>query len=202
MGDAQLVFGGDLAWGPLPVATVDRIRSLDALCIRGNADRELGDEWLEDQLGPERRSWLRDLPEQVQLEVEGLGRVLFCHGSPRRDDEMIFVTRSAEDLRAMLDGVDADVVVCGHTHMQFDRRVDTWRVVNAGSVGLGYGAGPGAFWLELGPGVRHRRTAYDPAPLRASEWPRAPEVLSWIESPPEQQDVLAELERRLATLDA
>src|ERR687896_626590 len=64
-GDAQLIFGGDVAWGPLPVETVDRIRSLDALALRGNADRDLGDEWLEKQLGAERLDWLTALPEQI-----------------------------------------------------------------------------------------------------------------------------------------
>jgi hypothetical protein len=44
--------------------------------------------------------------------------------------------------------------------MQFDRLVDGRRVVNAGSVGMPYGA-PGAHWLSLGPGVEHRRTTYD-----------------------------------------
>jgi hypothetical protein len=59
--------------------------------------------------------------------------------------------------------------------MQFDRQVDRWRVVNAGSVGLAYGA-PGAHWVLLGPGVEHRRTPYDNLSfadrVAASEWPK------------------------------
>jgi predicted phosphodiesterase len=169
-GDALLVFGGDMAAGPLPAETLDRIMELDALVIRGNADRELLsdplpsggliDEWVGAQLEDRHREFIASLPEQVEVEVEGLGRVLFCHGSPRSDEEMILTTTPDEWLREMLDGVEADVVVCGHTHMQFDRRVDRWRVVNAGSVGLAYGA-PGAHWLLLGPDVEHRRTPYD-----------------------------------------
>jgi hypothetical protein len=92
--------------------------------------------------------------------VEGVGHVLFCHGSPRSDEELILRTTPDEWLREMLADVEADLVVCGHTHMQFDRRVDRWRVLNAGSVGLAYGA-PGAHWLALGPDVEHRRTPYD-----------------------------------------
>jgi hypothetical protein len=57
-------------------------------------------------------------------------------------------------------GVDADLVVCGHTHMQFDRMVDRLRVINAGSVGMTYGE-PGACWAMLGPGVSLRRLDYD-----------------------------------------
>jgi predicted phosphodiesterase len=194
---AQLLFGGDVAWGPMPVETVDRIRSLDALALRGNADRDLGDEWIEGQLGPERLRWLTTLPEHVQLEVEGLGRVLFCHGSPRSDEEMLLRTTPEKRVVEILEGVEADVIVCGHTHMQFDRFVGDKRVVNAGSVGLPYGA-TGAHWVELGPDVNHRRSPYDPAPLRSSKWPRAAEVVSVIESPPSEQEALAEFEALVA----
>jgi predicted phosphodiesterase len=197
VGEAQLVFGGDVAWGPMPVETVDRIRSLDALALRGNADRDLGDPWLEERLGSERLEWLRTRPEQLELEVEGLGRVLFCHGSPRSDEEMLLRTASDERLTETLAGVEADIVVCGHTHMQFEREVGGKRVVNAGSVGLPYGA-TGAHWVELGPDIRHRRTTYDLTPLRASEWPRAAEIISVIEAPPTEEEAIAEFEQLIA----
>jgi predicted phosphodiesterase len=183
-GNAQLVFGGDLAAGPVPAETLDRIMELDALVIRGNADRELLgestqgllDEWVRAQLVERHREYIARLPETVELDVDGLGRVLFCHGSPRSDEEMILRTTPDEWLREMLSGVEADVVVCGHTHMQFDRVVDGVRVVNAGSVGLAYGA-PGAHWLALGPDVGHRQTAYDNDAfanrVAASDWPKA-----------------------------
>jgi predicted phosphodiesterase len=169
-GDATLVFGGDLAAGPVPAQTLDRIMELDALVIRGNADRELlsdeipsgglGGEWVVSQLEDRHREFIAGLPETVEVDVAGVGRVFFCHGSPRSDEEMILRTTSDERLRDMLRDVKADVVVCGHTHMQFDRVVDGIRVVNAGSVGLAYG-GPGAHWLALGPDVEHRRTDSD-----------------------------------------
>jgi predicted phosphodiesterase len=161
-----------MAAGPLPAETLDRIMGLDALAIRGNADRELLsdplpeggmiDEWVGAQLEERHREFISGLPETIEVEVDGVGRVLFCHGSPRSDEEMILKTTPDDWLREMLDGVEADVVVCGHTHMQFDRHVDRWRVVNAGSVGLAYG-GPGAHWLALGPEVEHRQTMYDAA---------------------------------------
>jgi predicted phosphodiesterase len=184
-GGATLVFGGDMAAGPLPAETLDRIIELDALMLRGNADRELLhdpqsggliDEWVIGQLDDRHRDLIAGLPEHVELDVEGLGRVLFCHGSPRSDEEIILKTTPDTWLREMLDGVEADVVVCGHTHMQFDRRVDRWRVVNAGSVGMPYGA-PGAHWALLGPGMEHRRTHYDADAfadrVRASDWSEA-----------------------------
>ena len=89
---------------------------------------------------------------------------------------MILRTTPDEWLRDMLTAVEADVVVCGHTHMQFERVVNGIRVVNAGSVGLAYG-GPGAHWAGLGPGIEHQRTPYDNEAfadrVAASDWPLA-----------------------------
>ena len=183
-GDAQLVLGGDLAAGPVPAETLDRIMELDALVIRGNADRELLgdetagllDEWVRGQLEDRHHDYIAGLPETVELDVEVVGRVLFCHGSPRSDEEPILETTPDQWLHEMVAGIEAQVVVCGHTHIQFDRVVEGIRVVNAGSVGLPYGA-PGAHWLALGPGVEHRRTAYDNESfadrVAASDWPKA-----------------------------
>jgi diadenosine tetraphosphatase ApaH/serine/threonine PP2A family protein phosphatase len=201
-GDATIVFGGDLAAGPFPVETLDRIMELDALVIRGNADRALledpgeglADHWVAERLDDRHLEFLAALPETVELEVDGVGRVLFCHGSPRSDEEMILETTPDEWLRDMLQGVAAEVVVCGHTHMQFDRRADGRRVVNAGSVGLAYGA-PGAHWLALGPAVEHRRTAYDNDAfadrVAASDWPKAERFAEEnIRNHPSREDVL------------
>jgi predicted phosphodiesterase len=206
-GDARLVFGGDMAAGPLPAETLDRITGLDALCIRGNADRELlsgpsgglADEWVVGQLEDRHRDFIAGLPEQVELEVEGVGRVLFCHGSPRSDEEMILKTTPDEWLREMLADVEADLVVCGHTHMQFDRSVDGRRVVNAGSVGLPYGA-PGAHWLRLGPDVEHVRTPYDSDSfadrVKTLEWPLAERFAEEnIRSVPSEEETLEFFER-------
>jgi predicted phosphodiesterase len=201
-GDTQLVFGGDLAAGPLPAETLDRIMALDALVLRGNADRELLsgpsggliDEWVVAQLSDRHREFIAALPEQIELDVEGVGHVLFCHGSPRSDEEMILKTTPDEWLRDMLAGVEADLVVCGHTHMQFDRLIDGWHVVNAGSVGLAYGV-PGAHWLALGPGIEHRRTPYDADAfadhVSTLEWPIAERFAEEnIRTVPSEQEAL------------
>jgi predicted phosphodiesterase len=204
-GDAQLVFGGDMAAGPFPVEALDRIMDLDAIWIRGNADRELLSdeipegglisEWVVDQLEDRHRAFIAELPDTAQLDVEGIGRVLFCHGSPRSDEEMILRTTPEEWLRDMLTAVEADVVVCGHTHMQFERVVNGIRVVNAGSVGLAYG-GPGAHWLALGPGIEHHRTPYDNEAfadhVAASDWPLAERFAEEnVRNHPSEEEVLA-----------
>ena len=102
--------------------------------------------------------------------------MLFCHATPRDEDEIFTKNTPEAVLLPIFDGLGASVVVCGHTHMQFDRRVGSTRVVNAGSVGMPYGE-PGAYWLLLGDGVELRRTKYDldaaAARLRLSASPGA-----------------------------
>jgi diadenosine tetraphosphatase ApaH/serine/threonine PP2A family protein phosphatase len=109
------------------------------------------------------------------------GGTLFCHGSPRSDEEIIAAVTPAERLAPMLEAVSEEVVVCGHTHHQFDRRVGETRVVNAGSVGRPYEDEPAAYWLWLGPDAELRRTDYDIAEaverLRASGLPEVDELV-------------------------
>lgn len=193
-----ILVGGDVASGPLPRATLDRLMSLGdrARFVMGNADRELVSAfdgvpfpqtlpehvqlittWAAQQLERRHRDFLASFVPQVVLNVDGLGNVLFCHGSPRSDEEMLTAATPDERLRAALAGVKQPLVVCGHTHMQFDRQSGEVRVVNAGSVGMPYAEEPGAYWLWLGPAVSLRRTAYDleraAQVIRASGYPQA-----------------------------
>lgn len=175
-----VVVTGDHAAGPQPVQVLDRLLALGTrvLLVRGNADRAIVDlarhpdrpgsfgvdRWAADQLRPEQVTLLAGLPHPVTVEVDGFGPVLFCHGTPRDDDEVVLVdTRPARWSEAFAD-VPAEVrtVLCGHTHMPFTRLVDRRLVVNAGSVGMPYGHA-GASWalLDAG-GVALRRTAFDP----------------------------------------
>src|SRR5215472_9573153 len=192
-----ILVGGDIVPGPMPRAALERLLALGEKIryIRGNCEREvvaafdglpprpgMSEEvsqrmrWTARQLERSQRDFLAQLPEQASFSVDGLGEVLFCHGSPRSDEEIFTVATPEERLRPMLSGVRQDVVVCGHTHMQFDRTVDGTRIVNAGSVGMPYGD-TGAYWLLLGPEIMLRRTLYDledaAAQIRASGYPQA-----------------------------
>jgi putative phosphoesterase len=170
-----VVFGGDLCWGPLPWETLELCLSLEnARFVRGNADRSVAaggedgvDEsvlavtrWAHEQLDDHHREFLAAQSDSVRVQVDEVGSVLFCHGSPRSDEETITTATPEDRLEEMLRDVAASTVVCGHTHAQFERNVGAWRIVNAGSVGLPFGA-PGAYWALLGPGVELRRTTYD-----------------------------------------
>ncbi|MBE1496866.1 putative phosphoesterase [Amycolatopsis lexingtonensis] len=167
----RIVLLGDALAGPMPVETLSRLRSLGsrAVWVRGNADRELaasargaGDfvpdpifPWAAKQLRPDHLPFLDALPLTVTL-----GEVLFCHATPRDDSEIVLVDSPLERWAEVLDGVTAETVVCGHTHMPFVRLADRRLIVNPGSVGMPYGA-RGAHWALLGDGVELRRTEYD-----------------------------------------
>ena len=175
--DATIVVGGDIVGGPWPGEALERLRSLGqrALWVRGNADREAAADvqvgmseearrslaWTAEQLTAEQKEFLAGLPETQVVDVDGLGTALFCHGTPRSDEEIVTAVTSDERLRAILDGVEQRTVVGGHVHHQFDRTVDGTRFVNAGSVGMPYEGRPGAYWALLGPDVELRRTEYD-----------------------------------------
>jgi predicted phosphodiesterase len=196
--DADIVVGGDIASGLFPAQTLERLRALGARVrwLRGNADRELtpGEEgaptdavldWVRRQLVSEQIGFLHGLPASVTLDVDGVGRVLFVHATPRNDVD-IFTDRTPEqNVAPCFSGVEADLVVCGHTHVQFEREIAGLRVVNAGSVGMAYEDAPGAYWLLLGPGVEFRRTAFEPRESAyPAEWPSGTreEAVSYFET--------------------
>jgi putative phosphoesterase len=163
-----IVSGGDVAWGPLPGETLHRIEEAATHFVRGNADRHVAEEeerseptrWCAERLTQDERDRLDAWPGSVELDVDGIGRVLFCHASPY-DDEAGFTEATSEEVAApLLAGVEADLVLCGHTHAQFDLRFGGVRVVNAGSVGMPAEGRRGAFWALLGPEVELRRTDY------------------------------------------
>jgi hypothetical protein len=137
-------------------------------------------------------------PLTDRLRVDGIGDVVFCHATPKNDVDIFIATTPEEKLRPMIDPLRADALVCGHTHMQFDRRVGNTRVINAGSVGMPFQPA-GAYWLVLGPGVELRRTEFDYADaarrVRATSYPLAEDFAAKIASPPEQPAMMAAFEK-------
>jgi predicted phosphodiesterase len=169
-----ILCGGDLLLGPQPSECLELMKERDATFIRGNCDRNVasgaGEEglwldrvkWTASRLSDEQLAFVRTWLESVSIEVDGLGPTLFCHGSPRSDEEIITAITPPKRLDPILDGVRERVAVCGHTHVQFDRQIGDRRLVNAGSVGLPYEGEAGiACWALLGPDVERRRARYD-----------------------------------------
>lgn len=210
----RILIGGDVALGPMPRETLARVRALGdrVTVIRGNCDRLVAErnadpvqrlprsirdvlDWTARQLNGDDREFLGALPLTATMNIDGVGEVLFCHATPRSDEELFTVQTSDERLVPMFDGVTAPVVVCGHTHMQFDRRVRGRRIINAGSVGMPYGS-PGAHWLRLGPDIRMERTGYDFAAaadaVRSTDYPQAESFAArHVLSPPSEAEMLA-----------
>jgi putative phosphoesterase len=177
-----IVIGGDVAPGPMMGETVERLRGLGERTrfVMGNGDRETVEAfdagrrpedvdgsvaqftaWAAARLDRAQRDFLASFEPIVRLEADGVGRVLFCHGSPRSDTEVITAVTPPERLAAMLSDVAEELVVCGHTHHQFTLEAAGRRVMNAGAVGMPYQGAAAAFWLLLGPEADLRRTDYD-----------------------------------------
>ncbi|PYX13000.1 MAG: phosphoesterase [Acidobacteria bacterium] len=192
----QVVVGGDVLPGPMPNETMACLLNLDVPMqfIQGNGDRVVlaqmrgtessevpeqfreGVRWVAGQLHPEHERLLAGWPKTCRVEIRGLGEALFCHATPRNDTEMFTRLTREDRLLPVFEGLNVPVVVCGHTHMQFDRMIGRTRVLNAGSVGMPYGE-PGAYWLLLGPDIQLRHTPYDLAKaagrIRDTKYPQA-----------------------------
>lgn len=174
-----IVIGGDVVVGPMSKEVLDLLEkiAIPVYFIKGDCEEAVlaqmaGDDlkklpaqalisiqWTEKQLLPKQKQWMKDWPEVLQLTIVGIGKVLLCHATPRSREEIFTSQTSVKKLQPIFEHLDIDLIVCGHTHMQFDRMVGKTRVINAGSVGMPFGE-PGAYWLLLGPVVEFRKTNY------------------------------------------
>jgi putative phosphoesterase len=173
-GAERFVLGGDYAlFGAFPGETVERLRGLDAAWIRGNTDRWLTDDadapdtdFLErslahcrESLGAAGCSELASLPVTFELD-----NALVCHASPLSDlDTFLPDPEAAEEERRMLAGAPQDVIVFGHSHLQFKRELEDRLLVNPGSVGLPFDGDQRAAYAlwRGGRGFELRRVEYD-----------------------------------------
>jgi putative phosphoesterase len=210
----RIVVGGDVVPGPMSHEALELLLALDipAQFIYGNCETAVLAElagkdpgvppqvretirWTAQNIGSEPARVFAGWPMTLRLEIPPIGDVLFCHATPRNENE-IFSRSTPEDrllpVFAALDGVT--LVVCGHTHMQFDRMVGKIRVVNAGSVGMPFGP-PGADWLLLGRAIELRHTSYDlekaAARIRATNYPQAEDfAANYVLNPPAAEKML------------
>jgi putative phosphoesterase len=172
---------GDLTWGSQPDETIALMRALGdrVLFVRGNGERavlqitagsrEAGtprEQWVPARHSAESVAFVRTIPFSIVIDIAGLGPVRFCHGSPRADNEIVTPGTPAERFAELSANIDEQLLVTGHTHIQFDRPVAGRRSVNPGSLGIPYHLGePGtAYWAMLGPDVELRQTRYDVTP--------------------------------------
>jgi putative phosphoesterase len=210
----QVVVGGDVVPGPMPRETLIRLFdfNLPIQFIVGNGEVAVlaemngqdsgvpvqyrdGIRWSASQLHPSDRELLAAWPSTLRMNISGIGKVLFCHATPQNPNEVFTRLTPEDELVSIFAETDADVIVCGHTHMQFDRTIGGHRVVNAGSVGMPFGD-PGAYWLLLGPKVEFHRTTYDlemaASRIRQTHYPEAEEFAAHnVLLPPSEEKMLA-----------
>jgi putative phosphoesterase len=219
----QVIVGGDVFPGPMPRETLACLLDLEipVQFIQGNGDRVVLaqmagrdiDEvpephrepvrWVAQQLHPDYERLLASWPATLRVDIGGLGEVLFCHATPRSDTEIFTRLTPEAPLLPIFEEPNVPVVICGHTHMQFDRRIGRIRVVNAGSVGMPFGE-PGADWLLLGPDLQLRHTPYDLSKaaerIRGTDYPQAQEFAThYVLQPPSEKamiEVFARVELR------
>jgi putative phosphoesterase len=190
-----IVLGGDVLIGPLPYEAIELGRSAGAIFVRGNCDRQ-PEEWERRHVDAETLEWLAELPLTVARDG-----VLYCHAAPADDMQIVTEATPDEVIEEAYAGVEEAVVVLGHTHHQFDRRVAGRRIVNAGSVGMPYEGDVAAYWALVDDGEpSFRRTAFDVeaavAEVRASGWPGAEEfVRENMLAAPSRADAVAHFER-------
>jgi putative phosphoesterase len=209
-----LVVGGDILPGPMPRETLECLLALDipVRFIQGNCEIDALAEmsgagsaripeqvreimrWSAERLFPEYEQFVAGWAKTLRIEISGLGSVLFCHATPRDDNEIFTRLTPEENLLPIFETLDASVVVCGHTHMQFDRMVGRVRVINAGSVGMPFGE-PGADWLLLDGNAQLRHTTYDltkaAARIRKTNYPQAQEfAANYVLQPPKEEQML------------
>ena len=216
-----VVVGGDAVPGPFAADTLARLEALAVPVhwVRGNGEREVAaavgapaaaPEDLAgvtaaataEALDGERARRLGDLPLTVALDG-----VLFCHASPRRDDEMLTRLSAPERWADALAAVGARLVVAGHTHQQDDRVIGDVRFVNAGSVGLPYEGDGAARWLWLVDGEPElRSTSYDAAAagerMIVAGWPDERSVRASLVEPVEPIVVTTIFEESVLRTDA
>lgn len=224
MGVDQIVVGGDVIPGPQPSEVISALMDLTipTQFIRGNGERETlallsGEstcipqqyletmQWVGQKLSDSQANELRSWPKTAEIELPELGKVLFCHATPWSDSDIFTRLTPESRLASVFASVEAGTVICGHTHMQFERVICGRRVVNSGSVGMPFGS-TGAHWLLIGSDVQFRTTHYDldgaSRRIRATNYPQAIQFAEHnLLQVPTEKDMLELFERAAVGAD-
>ena len=163
--DALIVAGDFVGYYFDPKYVIDTIRSFKkpTYCVRGNHEKMLIESMQDpnqlqnctlkygpgvsialEQLVDSDLKWISGLPHPLFINDFSYS-ILICHGSPSGIDEYIYPDSSLADFLGCLDK-SPDIIVMGHTHYPFVRRLDHCLVVNPGSVGQPRNRMPGAHW--------------------------------------------------------
>ena len=183
--DKTYCLGDLVGYGPHPNKVIDTIRHMECPTIMGNYDEGVGFErgecgcayvtdeekingqesidWTMEHVTPDNKEFLRNLLSKLEFTVDGY-RFLLIHGSPRRINEYLYEDRPEGSLSRILEPLEIDVMICGHTHKQYHRQVESIHIINDGSVGKPKDGDPRACYaiVDTGEGisVTFRRVEY------------------------------------------
>lgn len=181
----SIIVAGDLVGGPKPNEAIELLRSLGCLMIVGNMEVDLLKfakgiapkewytikqyglmRWTHKELKPDILEFLENLPEQLVVRMKNAPPIKVVHGSPRNPYESIFPDRGLEVLRTAIEQTKEDVLVCGHIHIPWKKRINGKLVINPGAVSAPLNGRVGAQYgiLEYVEGrwiVEHRIAKYD-----------------------------------------
>lgn len=172
----KLLVAGDLVFpGPEPLETWRRLTAAGAVMVQGVSDKALAIldpselhatndherrrlERMRDvrtELGELILERLKRLPTTFRLPLEDGKELLLVHGSPSDPTVEMSDDMTDEELNALLGDDPADVIVCGMSHVPFEREIGDVRIINVGSVGEapvgGAEAVAHATWIESSP---------------------------------------------------
>ena len=208
-----LIVGGDVVLGPMSGDSLSCLLELDipTKYIKGNCEVAVlaemaGKEpavpeqvretvrWTAGQHNTEHKHLLSSWPATINYHVPGLGNILLCHATPQNENDIFTRQTPEENILPVFTGLKAGIVVCGHTHMQFDRTIGDVRVVNAGSVGMPFGK-TGADWIMMDGTIQFRHTNYDlkkaAERIRNTKYPQAHEFAeNYILNSPSESEML------------
>ena len=185
--DATYALGDLVGYAPWPNESLERLQADGIPSVMGNYDDGTGFdrddcgcaytdptekalcdrsfEWTKEHTADANKSWLRTLPPEIRLEADGR-RFLLVHGSPRRINEYLYEDKPEATFGRIAEGANADVIVSGHTHRPYTKRVGDTLFVNDGSAGKPKDGDPRACWalIETTPAevrVDLRRVEYE-----------------------------------------
>ncbi len=154
--DKMYCLGDLVGYGPYPNEVIELIKEKEIETVMGNYDKgvgfnlddcgcaykteekeALGDKslkWTKEEVTDENKEFLKSLKENIKFEVEGK-KVLLVHGSPRKINQYLFFNHPDSSIKKMLEQYEADIMVTGHTHLPYVKKIDDKIVINDGSVG-------------------------------------------------------------------
>lgn len=151
-----IVSTGDLVgYLPFPNEVIELVRKNKIMVVQGNHDKFIGESTKviqEDLVGindndiqsnassyftnltitDDNRKYLRNLSDKITIDCNGL-KIVIVHGSPRAIDEYLY--EDSEILKSLLESIDEDIIICGHTHIPYHFQTNKKHIINVGSVG-------------------------------------------------------------------